>query len=234
MLSCHWRISNHQKHGKYYLLLLPYTHMIIHISLRDVFYNIPRSNCKLLISNCFYMSFKYESNVCFIFFCLIIKLFSGFTLGKLFGFKFPGLRVLTYRKQSLPQEDPDVVVVDSSKHSDDSVAMKHFKSPTKESCSPSEADDTKALIQPSRCSPLVNISGPLDHSSPKRQWDRLYPDMLQSSSQLTHSRSKESICSIRRASSVHDIEGFNVHPKNIFRDRHASEGMFAVFFKMKT
>nr|XP_031307411.1 potassium voltage-gated channel subfamily H member 7 isoform X2 [Camelus dromedarius] len=142
---------------------------------------------------------------------------------KLFGFKFPGLRVLTYRKQSLPQEDPDVVVIDSSKHSDDSVAMKHFKSPTKESCSPSEADDTKALIQPSKCSPLVNISGPLDHSSPKRQWDRLYPDMLQSSSQLTHSRSKESICSIRRASSVHDIEGFGVHPKNIFRDRHASE-----------
>ncbi|XP_047725068.1 potassium voltage-gated channel subfamily H member 7 isoform X2 [Prionailurus viverrinus] len=145
---------------------------------------------------------------------------------KLFGFKFPGLRVLTYRKQSLPQEDPDVVVIDSSKHSDDSVAMKHFKSPTKESCSPSEADDTKALIQPSKCSPLVNISGPLDHSSPKRQWDRLYPDMLQSSSQLTHSRSKESICSIRRASSVHDIEGFSVHPKNIFRDRHASEGPF--------
>ncbi|XP_041487311.1 potassium voltage-gated channel subfamily H member 7 isoform X1 [Microtus oregoni] len=142
---------------------------------------------------------------------------------KLFGFKFPGLRVLTYRKQSLPQEDPDVVVIDSSKHSDDSVAMKHFKSPTKESCSPSEADDTKALIQPSQCSPLVNISGPLDHSSPKRQWDRLYPDMLQSSSQLTHSRSRESLCSIRRASSVHDIEGFSVHPKNIFRDRHASE-----------
>ncbi|EPQ03442.1 Potassium voltage-gated channel subfamily H member 7 [Myotis brandtii] len=142
---------------------------------------------------------------------------------KLFGFKFPGLRVLTYRKESLPQEDPDVVVIDSSKHSDDSVAMKHFKSPTKESCSPSEADDTKALIQPSKCSPLVNISGPLDHSSPKRQWDRLYPDMLQSSSKLTHSRSKESLCSIRRASSVHDMEGFSVHPKNIFRDRHASE-----------
>ncbi|KAM5267572.1 voltage-gated inwardly rectifying potassium channel KCNH7 isoform 6-T7 [Hipposideros larvatus] len=142
---------------------------------------------------------------------------------KFFGFKFPGLRVLTYRKQSLPQEDPDMVVIDSSKQSDDSVAMKHFKSPTKESCSPSEADDTKALIQPSKCSPLVNISGPLDHSSPKRQWDRLYPDMLQSTSQLTHSRSKESICSIRRASSVHDIEGFSVHPKNIFRDRHASE-----------
>lgn len=145
--------------------------------------------------------------------------------GRVFGFRLPGLRLLTYRKQSLPQEDPDAVIVDSTKHSDDSVAMKHFKSPTKESCSPSEVDDTKALIQPSKCSPLVNISGPLDHSSPKQQWDRLYPDMIQTSNPLTHSRSRESICSIRRASSVHDIEGFNVHPKNIFRDRHASEGM---------
>ncbi|KAM9380746.1 voltage-gated inwardly rectifying potassium channel KCNH7 [Phaethornis superciliosus] len=142
---------------------------------------------------------------------------------RLFGFRLPGLRLLTYRKQSLPQEDPDAVIIDSSKHSDDSVAMKHFKSPTKESCSPSEVDDTKALIQHSQCSPLVNISGPLDHSSPKQQWDRLYPDMVQTSNPLTHSRSKESICSIRRASSVHDIEGFSVHPKSIFRDRHASE-----------
>uniref|UniRef100_A0A8C6YY68 Potassium voltage-gated channel subfamily H member 7 n=1 Tax=Nothoprocta perdicaria TaxID=30464 RepID=A0A8C6YY68_NOTPE len=145
--------------------------------------------------------------------------------GRLFGFRLPGLRLLTYRKQSLPQEDPDAVIVDSSKHSDDSVAMKHFKSPTKESVSPSEADDTKALIQPSKCSPLVNISGPLDHSSPKQQWDRLYSDRIQTSNPLTHSRSKESLCSIRRASSVHDIEGFTVHPKSIFRDRHASEGM---------
>ncbi|KAM9628952.1 voltage-gated inwardly rectifying potassium channel KCNH7 isoform 3-T3 [Morphnus guianensis] len=154
------------------------------------------------------------------------NLSSGSSSGRLFGFRLPGFRLLTYRKQSLPQEDPDAVIVDSSKHSDDSVAMKHFKSPTKESCSPSEVDDTKALIQPSKCSPLVNISGPLDHSSPKQQWDRLYPDMIQTSNPLTHSRSKESICSIRRASSVHDIEGFNVHPKNIFRDRHASEGPF--------
>ncbi|XP_074451066.1 voltage-gated inwardly rectifying potassium channel KCNH7 isoform X7 [Larus michahellis] len=151
------------------------------------------------------------------------NLSSGSSSGRLFGFRLPGLRLLTYRKQSLPQDDPDAVIVDSSKHSDDSVAMKHFKSPTKESCSPSEVDDTKALIQPSKCSPLVNISGPLDHSSPKQQWDRLYPDMIQTSNPLTHSRSKESICSIRRASSVHDIEGFTVHPKNIFRDRHASE-----------
>nr|XP_060634021.1 potassium voltage-gated channel subfamily H member 7 isoform X8 [Anolis sagrei ordinatus] len=145
---------------------------------------------------------------------------------KLFGFKIPGLSLLPYRKQSLPQEDPDAVIVDSSKHSQDSMAMKHFKSPTKESCSPSEADDTKALIQPSTCSPPVNISGPLDHSSPKRQWDRLYPDMLHSSTALAHTPSKESLCSIRRASSVQNIEGFATHPNNVFRGRHASEGPF--------
>nr|XP_060634003.1 potassium voltage-gated channel subfamily H member 7 isoform X6 [Anolis sagrei ordinatus] len=150
----------------------------------------------------------------------------GSSSGKLFGFKIPGLSLLPYRKQSLPQEDPDAVIVDSSKHSQDSMAMKHFKSPTKESCSPSEADDTKALIQPSTCSPPVNISGPLDHSSPKRQWDRLYPDMLHSSTALAHTPSKESLCSIRRASSVQNIEGFATHPNNVFRGRHASEGPF--------
>ncbi|XP_042300638.1 potassium voltage-gated channel subfamily H member 7 isoform X8 [Sceloporus undulatus] len=142
---------------------------------------------------------------------------------KLFGFRIPGLHLLPYRKQSLPQEDPDAVIVDSSKRTEDSMAMKHFKSPMKESCSPSEADDTKALIQPSTCSPPVNISGPLDHSSPKRQWDRLYPDMLHSSTALTHTPSRESLCSIRRASSVHNIEGFTTHPNNVFRGRHASE-----------
>ncbi|KAM4626200.1 voltage-gated inwardly rectifying potassium channel KCNH7 [Discoglossus pictus] len=141
---------------------------------------------------------------------------------KLFGMRLPSIRLLSYRKQSLPQEDPDAVIVDASKHSDDSMAMKHFKSPTKESCSPSEADDTKALIDSNKCSPLVNITGPLDHSSPKRQWDQLFPDMMHAGSHLSHAKSKESICSMRRASSVHDIEGFNI-PKNIFRDRHASE-----------
>ncbi|KAM4698227.1 voltage-gated inwardly rectifying potassium channel KCNH7 isoform 2-T2 [Rhinophrynus dorsalis] len=146
---------------------------------------------------------------------------------KLFRFRLPTLRLLSHRKQSLPQEDPDAVIVDSSKHSDDSIAMKHFKSPTKESCTPSEADDTKALIDSNKCSPLVNITGPLDHSSPKRQqWDQLFPDMLHTGSHLTHTRSRDSLCSMRRASSVHDIEGFNIHPKTVFRDRHASEGPF--------
>ncbi|KAK6485111.1 potassium voltage-gated channel subfamily H member 7-like isoform X1 [Huso huso] len=143
--------------------------------------------------------------------------------GRFFRLRLAGLRLLGTSKQSLPQEDPDAVLVDSPKQSDDFVAMKHFKSPAKESCSPSDADDTKALIGSSHCPGLINESGPLDHSSPKHQWDRLYPDMLQSSRCLTHARSKESICSMRRASSVHDVEGFSTNSKNVFRDRHASE-----------
>ncbi|XP_058889722.1 potassium voltage-gated channel subfamily H member 7-like isoform X3 [Acipenser ruthenus] len=143
--------------------------------------------------------------------------------GRFFRLRLAGLRLLGTSKESLPQEDPDAVLVDSPKQSVDSVAMKHFKSPAKESCSPSDADDTKALIGSSHCPGLINESGPLDHSSPKHQWDRLYPDMLQSSRCLTHARSEESICSMRRASSVHDVEGFSTNSKNVFRDRHASE-----------
>lgn len=41
---------------------------------------------------------------------------------------------------------------------------------------------------------------------------------------LTPTASRESVCSIRRASSVHDIEGFGANSKMVFRDRHASEG----------
>nr|XP_033803036.1 potassium voltage-gated channel subfamily H member 7 isoform X2 [Geotrypetes seraphini] len=147
------------------------------------------------------------------------------TSGTLFGFKLPTLRLSTCRKQSLPQEDPDEVVVELAKLSDESVTMKHLKSPTKESCGPSIADDRKSLIKSHQCTPLVNISGPLHHSSPKQQWDQLYPDRLhvQMDAHMTYAHSKESICSIRRASSVHDIEGFSIHPKNKFRDRHASE-----------
>uniref|UniRef100_UPI00398EA683 voltage-gated inwardly rectifying potassium channel KCNH7-like n=1 Tax=Pristiophorus japonicus TaxID=55135 RepID=UPI00398EA683 len=142
---------------------------------------------------------------------------------RFFRLKLPAIRLLTSSKQSLPQEDPDMVVVEPSKVSDDSLAMKDLKSPTSESCGPSAFEDTKALTEPGSSPPFVNLPGPLDHSSPKRHWDRLNPDMLQSTSGLTSSQSRESVCSLRRASSVHDIEGYHVNSRMIFRDRHASE-----------
>ncbi|XP_044200814.1 potassium voltage-gated channel subfamily H member 7 isoform X2 [Thunnus albacares] len=158
--------------------------------------------------------------------------------GRFFRFRFPALPLLGISKQSLPQEDPDAVMVDSPRHSDGSVATRDYQLPTtRESCSPSYANDTRALIGPSHCS--TPVSGPLDHSSPKGPWDRTYPDQAVAQTQhqsqedtliaapsipgLTPTASRESVCSIRRASSVHDIEGFGSNSKMVFRDRHASE-----------
>ncbi|XP_008276262.1 potassium voltage-gated channel subfamily H member 7-like [Stegastes partitus] len=158
--------------------------------------------------------------------------------GRFFRFRFPALPLLGISKQSLPQEDPDAVMVDSPRHSDGSVATRDYQLPTtRESCSPSYANDTRALIGPSHCS--TPVSGPLDHSSPKGPWDRIYPDQAVAQTQhqsqedtlitapsipgLTPTASRESMCSIRRASSVHDMEGFGSNSKMAFRDRHASE-----------
>ncbi|KAG7466900.1 hypothetical protein MATL_G00147270 [Megalops atlanticus] len=142
--------------------------------------------------------------------------------GRFFRLCLPSWALLGASKQSLPQEDPDAVMVDTPQRSDDSAAMQDYRSPTKESCSPSAADDTRALIG-CRCATPISTSGPLDHSSPKRQWDRLYPNQHQSTTCLAQTASHDSICSMRRASSVQDMEGFSSNSKGVFRDRHASE-----------
>lgn len=129
-------------------------------------------------------------------------------------------------KQSLPQEDPDAVMVDSPKENDDSVALKSFPSPSKSICSPIEANDTHALISSSRHSSQASISlEPLNHSSPKLPWEKLYQtEVQQSSSSLSNTFLRGSINSMRRASSVHDIEGYSSNTKGAFRDRNTSEG----------
>ncbi|XP_045553615.1 potassium voltage-gated channel subfamily H member 7 isoform X5 [Salmo salar] len=158
--------------------------------------------------------------------------------GRFFCFRLPALHLLGISKQSLPQEDPDAVMIDSPRRSEESVATRDFRSlPTRESCSPSYTNDTRTLIGPSHCS--TPVSGPLDHSSPKGPvWDRLVPQavpqaqpqtvgtLAPSISGLTPTASRESVCSIRRASSAQDMEGFGSNSKMAFRDRHASEGSF--------
>uniref|UniRef100_A0A674F6C5 Potassium voltage-gated channel subfamily H member 7 n=1 Tax=Salmo trutta TaxID=8032 RepID=A0A674F6C5_SALTR len=153
--------------------------------------------------------------------------------GRLFCFRLPALHLLGISKQSLPQQDPDAVMIDSPRRSEESVATRDFQSlPTRESCSPPYANDTRALIGPSHCS--TPVSGPLDHSSPKGPfWDRLVPQAVPQTQTvgplapsipgLTPTASRESVCSIRRASSVQDMEGFGSNSKMAFRDRHASE-----------
>uniref|UniRef100_A0AAQ4PRP6 Potassium voltage-gated channel subfamily H member 7 n=1 Tax=Gasterosteus aculeatus aculeatus TaxID=481459 RepID=A0AAQ4PRP6_GASAC len=159
--------------------------------------------------------------------------------GRFFRFRFPAIPLLGISKQSLPQEDPDAVTVDSPRHSEGSVATRDYQPPaTRESRSPSYANDTRALIGPSHCS--TPLAGPLDHSSPKGPRGRSYPERTVTRSHhrsneetlvaapsipgLTPTASGESVCSIRRASSVHDMEGFGANAKMAFRGRHASEG----------
>ncbi|XP_027019887.1 potassium voltage-gated channel subfamily H member 7 isoform X1 [Tachysurus fulvidraco] len=148
---------------------------------------------------------------------------SVYRKGRLFRFRLPSLNLLGSIKQSLPQEDPDTVMVDSVPMSNNSVPMRDFQSPTKDSSSPADANDTQALISSSPHSSPISVSGPLDHSSPKQFWDRPSLSQAQSTTCLAQSISRDSVCSRRRASSVHDIEGFSSNSKCLLRDRHASE-----------
>ncbi|XP_077369755.1 voltage-gated inwardly rectifying potassium channel KCNH7-like isoform X2 [Festucalex cinctus] len=157
---------------------------------------------------------------------------------RFFHFRLPVLPLLGISKQSLPQEDPDDVMVESPCHSDDSMAMCNDQlANIRESWSLSNPNDTHTLIVPSFCS--TPVSGPLCHSSPKSPWDRLYPNeagiQTRDKSQgdtmiaapsipgLTPTASRESVCSIRRASSLYNVDGFRSNSKMAFRDRHASE-----------
>ncbi|XP_044073635.1 potassium voltage-gated channel subfamily H member 7-like isoform X1 [Siniperca chuatsi] len=146
---------------------------------------------------------------------------------RFFRFRQAALSLMNTNKQSLPQEDPDAVMVDSPKENEDSVALQNFSSPTKSICSPIEANDTHGLIGSSHHTSQASIGPePLDHSSPKLPWEKLYQtEPHQASSTLSNTFPRGSINSMRRASSVHEIEGYSSNSKSLFRDRH-SEGPF--------
>uniref|UniRef100_A0A3Q3VZK5 Uncharacterized protein n=1 Tax=Mola mola TaxID=94237 RepID=A0A3Q3VZK5_MOLML len=108
---------------------------------------------------------------------------------------------------------------------DEEMALQSFPSPTKSS--PVEVNDTHGLIGSSHHTSQASIAPePLDHSSPKLPWEKLYEtEALQTSTTLSNTFPRGSINSMRRASSVHEIEGYS-NSKGIFRDRHTSEGPF--------
>uniref|UniRef100_A0A8C2WQ31 Potassium voltage-gated channel subfamily H member 7 n=1 Tax=Cyclopterus lumpus TaxID=8103 RepID=A0A8C2WQ31_CYCLU len=131
-------------------------------------------------------------------------------------------------KQSLPQEDPDAVMVDPPKENEGSVALQSFPSPTKSMCSPIETNDTHGLIDSSHQSSQASVGPePLGHSSPKHIWETLYQtEPHQSSTTLSNTFPRGSFNSMRRASSVHEMEAYSSNSKSIFKDRHTSEGMY--------
>ncbi|KAE8299360.1 Potassium voltage-gated channel subfamily H member 7 [Larimichthys crocea] len=144
---------------------------------------------------------------------------------RFFRFRQAALSLMNTNKQSLPQEDPDAVMVDSPKENEDSVALQNFPSPTKSLCSPIEANDTHGLICSSHHSSQASIGPePVDHSSPKLPWEKLYQTELhQTTTTLSNTFPRGSINSMRRASSVHEIEGYS---NSTFRDRHTSEAPY--------
>ncbi|KAM9342255.1 LOW QUALITY PROTEIN: voltage-gated inwardly rectifying potassium channel KCNH7 [Pholidichthys leucotaenia] len=147
---------------------------------------------------------------------------------RFFRFRQAALSLMNTNKQSLPQEDPDVVMVDVPKEDEDSVALESLPSPAKSICSPIEANDTHALISSSHHTSQGSIGPePLDHSSPKLPWEKLYhTEAHQSSTSLSNTFPRGSISSMRRASSVHEIEGYSSNSKSVFRDWHTGEGPF--------
>ncbi|KAM8855202.1 voltage-gated inwardly rectifying potassium channel KCNH7 [Spinachia spinachia] len=146
---------------------------------------------------------------------------------RFFRFRHAALSLMN-TKQSLPQEDPDVVMVDPPKENEGSVALQSFPSPTKSIFSPIEMDDTHGLIASSRHSSQASVGPePLGHSSPKHLWDKLYQtEPHQSSTTLSNTFPRGSTNSMRRASSVHEMEAYSSNSKSVFKDRHTTEGTF--------
>uniref|UniRef100_A0A663DN73 Voltage-gated inwardly rectifying potassium channel KCNH2 n=1 Tax=Aquila chrysaetos chrysaetos TaxID=223781 RepID=A0A663DN73_AQUCH len=124
---------------------------------------------------------------------------------KSFRLKLPALLALAGSKQSLPQEPPDAVVVDFSKQSSESAAR-----------GGAQPEDQAALMGDGPPEP------PVTHSSPRA--DRLALHAAFSNCSLARSRSRESVHSVRRASSVDDIETMKGEGEKRCHNRHASTG----------
>ncbi|CAM9205325.1 unnamed protein product [Bubo scandiacus] len=136
---------------------------------------------------------------------------------KSFRLKLPALLALAGSKQSLPQEPPDAVVVDFSKQSSES-GPEEATSSLEPSCpGGAQPEDRAALMGDGPPEP------PVTHSSPRA--DRLALHAAFSNCSLARSRSRESVHSVRRASSVDDIETMKGEGDKRCHNRHASTGV---------
>ncbi|KAM6282712.1 voltage-gated inwardly rectifying potassium channel KCNH2 isoform 2-T2 [Porphyrio hochstetteri] len=135
---------------------------------------------------------------------------------KSFRLKLPALLALAGSKQSLPPEPPDAVVVDFSKQSSESGAEDAASSLEPGGPGDPQPEDRAALMGDEPPEP------PVTHSSPRA--DRLALHAAFSNCSLARSRSRESVHSVRRASSVDDIETMKGDGDKRSHSRHASSG----------
>ncbi|KYO29727.1 hypothetical protein Y1Q_0008389 [Alligator mississippiensis] len=147
---------------------------------------------------------------------------------KSFRLKLPALLTLAGSKQSLPEAGPDAVVVDFSKHSSEPMGRNEAGS-SLEPAGPggSDPEDQRALMELDEAGAGdESPEPPVTHSSPRpdRACTRLDPDASFSNCSLSRSRSRESCYSVRRASSVDDIEAMRAEGDKRGHVRHASTG----------
>lgn len=145
--------------------------------------------------------------------------------------KLPALLTLAGSKQSLPEAGPDAVVVDFSKHSSEPMGRNEAGS-SLEPAGPggSDPEDQRALMELDEAGAGdESPEPPVTHSSPRpdRACTRLDPDASFSNCSLSRSRSRESCYSVRRASSVDDIEAMRAEGDKRGHVRHASTGTSA-------
>ncbi|XP_067391776.1 potassium voltage-gated channel subfamily H member 2 isoform X3 [Emydura macquarii macquarii] len=144
---------------------------------------------------------------------------------KSFKLKLPALLALTASKQSLPRGAPDGVVVDFSKQSSESGAPDEVTPSPDNSClGGSLPEERKALVELEGGGPLGEGAPepPVTHSSPRAEPGRQRLDASFSNCSLT--RSRESCHSVRRASSVDDIEAMKGEGDRRGHSRHGSTG----------
>lgn len=132
-----------------------------------------------------------------------------------FRLKLPALLALSGSKQSLPPEPPDAVIVDVSER-----GAEPSSSSLDNGClGCARPEDQRALMEPEDGD--APPEPPFTHSSPLAE--RLRPAPFSDGS-LARSRSRESCHSVRRASSVDDIEAMRGDGEKRCHSRHASAG----------
>uniref|UniRef100_A0A8C5SR58 Potassium voltage-gated channel subfamily H member 2 n=1 Tax=Laticauda laticaudata TaxID=8630 RepID=A0A8C5SR58_LATLA len=142
--------------------------------------------------------------------------------GKSFRLKLPALLALAGSKQSLPRGDPEetVVVVDLSKPSSETVALDEVNSSLACEEEEEEEEEPEAEERAEGGEDYRTVS----HSSPRTEKAALL-HLEASFSNCSLNRSRESCCSVRRASSVDDIEAMKGDgEKGWAHSRHTATG----------
>ncbi|XP_059812700.1 potassium voltage-gated channel subfamily H member 6a [Hypanus sabinus] len=134
--------------------------------------------------------------------------------GKVFKLKLPSLRTMTLSQQSLAKEGFDAVADDQPQSDRDSLAMQDLRGPRGDNCAQPKAAEWESLTD------LLDHSAVCD-PSPGRGQD---PDLRCTNSNLIQIQSGESCPSIRRASSVDNIEMMRNKFEKKFKEKKPPSG----------